>query len=238
MDPPEPYCDLYDYDEVELPPNYAVKLDGSPRETTAEEDAAARRFVAHYWALVRLIDDQVARIVKALEETGQLENTLIVFVSDHGEMLFERGCTAKGRHFDPIIRTPLIIVPPKDVERAPTVSGVVEAFDIAPTILDYARAGVPGNMSAHTLRPIIEEGAPTQGHALCQQMAHDQSWKTISLTTERYRYIWSNTPDRPERFFDLEADPIERTNFLDEAKYANEIDRHRRLMIDRLSVVS
>ena len=236
MDPPEPYGDLYSYDDVELPPNYAVNLDGSPRETTPEQDAIARRFVAHYWAQVRLIDDEIARIVKTLEETGQFDNTLIVFVSDHGEMLFERGCTAKSRHFDPIIRTPLIVVPPKDAERVPTVSGVIEAFDIAPTILDYARAGIPTNMSASTLRPIIEQGAPTQGHALCQQVAHDQSWKTISLTTGRYRYIWSNTDERPERFFDLVDDPHERTNFLDDPKYTDETARHRKLMIDRLSL--
>ena len=235
MDPPEPYCSMYDPDEVELPPNYHINLDGSPRETTEEEDAVARRFVAYYWGLVTLIDDQVARVVETLEDTGQFENTLIIYVADHGEMLFERGCTAKGRHFDPIIHMPLIVVPPKGAKPVPRVAGIVETFDVGPTMLDYARARIPKNMSASSLRPLVEHGGGGKEVALCQQVAHDRSWRTISATTKRCRYIWSDTDDRPEQLFDLENDPLERTNLIGEATYQDEIARHRKLMIDRLS---
>jgi arylsulfatase A-like enzyme len=118
------------------------------------------------------------------------------------------------------------------------VAGVVEAFDVAPTMLDYARAGIPANMSARTLRPVIEAGAPTEGVALCQQMAHDCSWKALCVTTRRFKYMISDNAERPERFFDLENDPLERTNLIAEAAWQDEINRHRRLMMDRLSVTS
>ncbi|HUW56190.1 MAG TPA: sulfatase-like hydrolase/transferase [Planctomycetota bacterium] len=254
MDPPEPYCRMYDPDEVELPPNYRINLDGSPRDTTEEEDAIARYHIAHYWGLVTLIDDMVGKIVATLEETGLVENTLVIYVSDHGEMLWERGRLAKSFFYEPIIRMPMIVVPPKGVAScgtgAPacaktsrpgaagphvkTVSGIVETFDLAPTMLDYARAGIPPEMTAASLRPLIESGGSGKEVALSEFVASDRSFRTVCAVTGRFKYVWSSGV-RPEEFFDLANDPLERTNLIDEAEHQGEIARHRKLMIDRLS---
>ena len=235
MDPPEPYCSLYNPEDVELPPNYGINLDGSPRKTTPEEDAIARYHIAHYWGLVTLIDDMVGRIVKALEDSGKLDHTLIIYVSDHGEMLWERGRLAKSFFYDPIIRMPLIVLPPKGATHQQRIDGIVETFDLAPTMLDYARAGVPPVMTATSLRPLIETGGPGKEVAISQYVAGDRSLKTLCAVTQRFKYVWSSGV-RPEEFFDIENDPLERRNLIGKAEHQGEIAHHRKLMIDRLSV--
>jgi arylsulfatase A-like enzyme len=235
MDPPEPYCRMYPPDEVELPPNYGIDLKCQPRGTTPEEDAIARYHVAHYWGLVTLIDDMVGRIVDALEDCGKLDDTLIVYVSDHGEMLWERGRLAKSFFYEPIVRMPLLVVPPKGTSRVNRVDGIVETFDVAPTILDYARAGIPRNMSASSLRPLVERGGPGKEVALSGFVASDHSFKGVCAVTERFKYIWHSAV-RPEEFFDLVHDPLERRNLIDSPEHQAEIARHRTLLIDRLTV--
>ena len=235
MDPPAPYCSMYNPDEVELPPNYSITLDGSPRKTTPEDDAIARYNIAHYWGMCTLIDDMVGRIVTALEESGKLENTLIVYVSDHGEMLWERGRLGKGLFFEPIIQMPLIVAPPAGVKPQPVIDGIVETFDVAPTMLDYALAGIPPEMSASSLRELIEKGGPGKEVALSHYGDGRHTFKTLCAVTERFKYIWADR-ERSEEFFDLENDPLERTNLINDPAHADEISRHRKLLLDRLSV--
>jgi arylsulfatase len=233
-DPPAPYDTMYPEDAVQLPANYGVREDGSPRETTPEQDAVARRFCSYYWAQVTLIDDMLGRIVETLRERGLLESTLILFVSDHGEMMFEFGRTGKSRFYECVVRMPLIVVPPGGVESGRTVDGLVETFDIAPTVLDYCGAEVPAAMSAASLRPLIEGRGQGKEMILCEFSSGRRDSLGACVRTGRYKYnFWSNT--REEQFFDLHEDPLERRDAIGDAAYREEIDRHRLLMLDRLA---
>ncbi|MEW6355997.1 MAG: sulfatase-like hydrolase/transferase [Planctomycetota bacterium] len=233
VDPPRPYHEIYPMDKVEFPPNYHVKPDGSLRETTPEEDEVARRFIAYYYGLVMLIDDMVGEIVKALEKKGLLDNTLILFTSDHGEMMFDHGRLGKGNFTEPIIRMPLIVVPPGGKPGVSDVDGLVETFDIAPTVLDYAWAGIPTTMSASSLRPLIEGGGSAKEIVMCEYMRNDRSTMGTCVRTKRYKYAcWTN--GQAEQFYDLQEDPLERRNAIGDPEYRDEIERHRVLMIDRL----
>jgi len=232
LDPPKPYNTVYPIDDVQLPPNYAVDENGNERQTSAEEDLVARRFCAYYWGLVTFIDDMVGRIVDALEAKGLLESTLIIFTSDHGEMMLDFGRTGKGNFYEAVIRVPLIVLPP-GASSGREVSGLVEVFDLAPTILDYAGCEVPANMSATTLRPILEGRETGREAVFCEHLTNDQASQGVSVRTERYKYIhWK--PSGPEQFFDLQEDPLERRNLIGEEGYRDEISRHRLLLIERL----
>ncbi len=238
VDPPRPYDTLYEPEEVVLPANYAVDDEGHPRATTPEQEWIARRWCAYYMGLVTLIDDMVGRLVEALEERGLIENTLILFTTDHGEMMFERGRLGKGNFTEAVIRAPLIVVPPGEpadgLVGGREVEGLVETYDIAPTVLDYARAEIPATMSARTLRPLVEGAGQGKDLALCEYTSNDRSERGICVRTERAKYeYWS--PSGQERFYDLQADPLERRNLVAQAQYQDEIDRHRLLMIDRLT---
>jgi arylsulfatase A-like enzyme len=198
--------------------------------------------------LVTLIDDMVGRIVTALEDRGLLENTLLLFTTDHGEMMFERGRTGKGSFWESVIHAPLIAVPPGGIAGSPSgiaggkeIEQLVETYDVAPTVLDYARAGIPEKMSASSLRPLIEGTGQGKTLALCEYLDNDRSHRGICVRTDRHKYeYWSpsevpsgETPQQ-ECFYDLREDPFERRNLISEARCRTEIERHRRLMIDRL----
>ena len=111
-------------------------------------DYDRKQVCAAYYAMVTLIDDQVGRILQCLDETGQAEDTLVIFMSDHGEMLGDHGIYFKGPHFyDCQLRIPLIIRWPKEgVLAGRKIDGLIELVDLAPTFLDAADIEIPGQM--------------------------------------------------------------------------------------------
>ena len=229
---PAPYATLYAEDDVVLPPNYRVDMDGHPRETSEQQDRVARRWWAHYAGLVTLMDDLVGQIIGALEETGLIEDTLVLVTSDHGDMAFERGRGGKSLFFEPVIHVPLIAVPPGGLPAGREVGGVVEVYDLAPTILDYALAEIPATMSAASLRPLVEDTGPTRKLALSEFVSGDGTLRGTCVRTPRGKYeYWSSGE---ERFYDLEADPLERENRIHDPGCRDEVSRHRTLLIDRL----
>ena len=232
-DPPKPYDTMYEQTDALLPPNYHLNEDGAPRSTTSEEDAVARRFCAYYYGLVTLIDVMVGRILAALEERGVRKNTLIIFTCDHGDMLFDFGRGGKSCFYEPVIRMPLIVAPPQPSPDGQEIEGLVETFDVAATALDYAGAGIPRRMSASSLRPLMEGSGSGKDAVLCEFVSNDRSVRSICLRTERHKYVyWSG--EKPEQFFDLQEDPLERRNLINDPAYGDEIARHRVLLIDRL----
>lgn len=233
-DPPAPYDTMYSEDQVELPANYGVREDGSPRETTPEQDAVARRFCAYYWGLVTLIDDQIGRFVDVMRERDLTRNTLVIFTSDHGEMMFEFGRTGKSRFYECVIRMPLIVVPPGGLADGRSVDGLVETFDIAPTVLDYCAAAIPEDMSASSLRPLVETGGPGKEMILSEFTHGKRTARGTCVRTERYKYCYWGQGE-PDQFFDLQEDPLERCNAVADPQYRDEVARHRLLMLDRLT---
>jgi len=112
-----------------------------------------------------LIDDQFARIVAALRDTGQLENTIVVYMSDHGELLGDHGLILKGcRFFDGLVRVPLILSWPGRFERGLRSEALVETIDVAPTLLEAAGLPVPESMQGRSLLPILEGRAEPHRH--------------------------------------------------------------------------
>ena len=120
---------------------------------------------ANYYAMIMLIDDQLRRIVDTLRETGQLENTIIVYMSDHGELLGDHGLILKGcRFFEGLVRVPLIISWPERFASGVVSEGMVETMDVAPTLLEAAGLPVPESMQGLSLLPILEGRADPKWH--------------------------------------------------------------------------
>ena len=232
--PPKPYDGLYNPEDVPLPETYGIDPDGNPVPNADEDREIARRYIAGYGAMITLIDDQVGRIVAALEETRQLDNTLIIFVADHGRMLWEHGLTGHHRFFEECLKVPLIVVPPDDMASAGRRIGeMVETFDVAATILDYALAEIPEKMAASSLRRLIEGRGGGKECVMSEYMNADQTQRGICLRTRRFKYVYY-TDGGPERFYDLESDPKEKRNLIGVPEHAEAIAHHRVLLIDRL----
>ena len=123
------------------------------------------------------------------------------------------------------------------LETGRQVDGLVETFDIAPTVLDYCGAEVPSDMSAASLRPLIEGNGQGKEMILSEFTAAKGAASRTCVRTERYKYSFGGRGE-PERFFDLQEDPLERHNAVADPQYRDEVARHRLLMLDRLTRTS
>jgi len=170
----EPYYSMYDPAAVVLPENFRDSLEGKPSnmpatriaqgvgEVTEEE---ARRALAVFYGKVSCVDDQVGRLVAALERLKLMDDTVIVYMADHGDYAAEHGLFCKtGEFYEPMIHVPLMLRGPEGMfPRGRRAEGLVELVDMAPTILDLAGLATPGHMHGCTRRALAagrtEEGA-------------------------------------------------------------------------------
>src|SRR5690625_2403329 len=155
FDPPESHLQRYldQLDEIPLPNYKEGELDNKPVVQKRDHQGAYanpnlypfnrmtekdHKYIhAAYWAMCDLIDEQVGRMVKALEKTNQLDNTIIIFMSDHGELLGDHGMYLKGPHFyEESIHVPLIISHPGTFKSNVRETDMVELLDLAPTLLE------------------------------------------------------------------------------------------------------
>ena len=189
--------------------------------TEAMTDEDRRQVCAAYLAMVSLIDHQVGRILTVLEETGQAENTLVVFMSDHGEMLGDHGIYFKGPHFyDCQLRVPLIMRwPAGGVVENRRIDGLVELVDLVPTFLDAASLEIPERIQGKSMLPMIQGGAERLG---CREQVyseyynswtHGNAYGTMLRTRDEKIVVYHGTGEG--EFYDLANDPEEFFNLWD-----------------------
>ena len=117
--------------------------------------------------MIELIDHNVGRMLDALERTGQADNTLVIFTSDHGEMLGDHGLLLKGcRFYEGLVHVPLILRWPGQIAAGTTTDALVELTDLAPTLLDAAGMAVPRHMAGRSLLPLLRGTATEHRCAL------------------------------------------------------------------------
>src|SRR5699024_7177490 len=182
---PQEYLDHYPLDEIPPPVTTPAELDAKPpiqaeaskrsyagaargyAEYSATELAEARRA---YFAMVSLVDDEVGRILAALEETGLDQNTIVVFTSDHGEMLGDHQLMLKGPFmYDCAVKVPLIVRWPGVSQPASRRPELVQWVDLAPTFLEAAGLPIPDPIQGTSLVPLISgTDVSWRDWALCQ----------------------------------------------------------------------
>lgn len=145
-------------------------LPASPSHGLQTEEASpgardAWSLKAAYFAMIKLIDDQLARLLDALEVTDQLDRTVILFTSDHGEMLGDHGLIEKGcRFYEGLVHVPMIWSCPARFLQNARSPALVMALDVAPTLLDLAGIAIPDEMQGKSLRPLLDGRASLHRH--------------------------------------------------------------------------
>jgi arylsulfatase A-like enzyme len=129
---------------------------GLPLKTEADW----RRLIANYWGLCSLVDTAVGHMLDTLEECGLRENTIVVFTSDHGDMMGAHRLLAKCVMFQEAVRVPFVVRLPGQREGR-RVTGPVSQVDVVPTLLDLMDQSLPGHLQGKSLRPWLEEGGKT-----------------------------------------------------------------------------
>ncbi len=224
-DAPEPYASLYEQTEIGPPISRLrghEQVSGLLRRAfdsdlysppLAPDEVRALR--TNYAGNVTLIDDQIGNILEVVRNRGELDRTLIVFTSDHGEMNGDQGLLYKANFLDPVIQVPLIVRPPLGGSRDLHV--IAEWMDVGATLVDYAGGTLPGSSHARSLRPLIEGRATAHREfAVSEFLGHtaivDQRWK-----------IEFDPSDDPTLLFDRANDPLEQDYLVDDRRHAGVI---------------
>ena len=210
---------------------------GGGRFAKEPDDRIIRKAIAKYWGLCTMIDDMVGKLMQALADAGTLDNTLIIYASDHGDHMGDWSRGGKGTFWEPSARVPLIVVPPTGQARTPVVEDVVEdvveTFQIAPTILDYAGVPIPEAMAATSLRPVIEGKANLPGMALSDYIHGDRVTRGTALITNRYKYAYWGR-ELGSEFYDLQEDPHEFRNLAHDPAAQARMREYHGLLTERL----
>ncbi len=185
--------------------------------------------VRGYNRLVSAVDEGVGQILRALEETNQLDNTLIVYTSDQGFAWGEHGFAWKVGPYDACLRMPLIFRLPGRVARGMVCRQPATIVDLAPTLLGFAGVSVPWPMHGQDLRPVLENpetpldrpvmmehfglrfGGQTDRGVTGPDAIGGVPW-WLFLRQGKYKYVRTLVPDEVEELYDLEADPQEVKN--------------------------
>ncbi len=227
-----PYWDRYDPDEIDLPAVPALPdeaLDPHSRRLYhvcamgdyAQTEGRIRAARHAYYGMISYIDDKVGELLAALEATGQRENTIVIFLADHGEMLGERGMWYKMSFFEWACRVPLLVhAPGRFAPRR--VGQPVSLVDLLPTLADLAGGGQApppaAPLDGRSLLPLLQGGAEDPDAAVLGEMLGEGAIAPLVMIRRgRYKYIYS-APD-PEQLYDLEADPLERRNLAAEPEF-------------------
>lgn len=222
FDPPQSFYELYLNAELPDPPigdwvdRNAAALGGVHPTTGHGRIGASRlqRSRAAYYALITHIDHQLGKLMGALREHGVFDNTLIVFTSDHGEMLGDHYRFGKALPYEGSVRIPLLIADPGNrlaLARGRREECVAELRDIMPTLLDAAGVPLPGTVEGSSLLPLCRE----ETVAPWREYIHgEHEWGRESshyVTDGKEKYIWFSATGE-EQLFDLLSDPQEKVN--------------------------
>ncbi|MCB1236449.1 MAG: sulfatase-like hydrolase/transferase [Verrucomicrobiae bacterium] len=214
--------------ELEKKPSFQ-KLDAewahnSPGEfhTGALTDRDHLEVRAAYYAMCEHIDHEIGRVLDALDKTGQRDNTIVIFMSDHGEMLGDHGLYFKGPHFyDEAVRVPLILRWPGQFAENRRVTGLVELIDLAPTLLEAAGIPPPPNrLQGISLTDQLTGKADPSRHRervfseYYNAWTHGEAYATM-LRTESEKIVVYHGTGQGE-YYDLVADPEEFDNRFDD----------------------
>ena len=225
---PEPYYSMYDPEDIPQPPNFGP-TENEPRSIQTsfyrklfEEHGTDwepwKKSTAVYWGSVSLLDAQVGRIIRCLEEEGELENTLIIFTSDHGELMGQHGLWQKFQAYEEALRVPLVMRVPWSIGGIRNQENV-SLIDIAPTILSVAGANAPQEYEGIDLSPAFSnQKVSVKPRSLYSEYKIKSEWHDVVdwrlVTDNHYKYVW-NQNDLDE-IYDLQDDPYEKRNRIDD----------------------
>jgi arylsulfatase len=264
--PPKEYVDRFDPSEVppavgregeldDLPPHFRemregkVVTSGNPAQPMNLTDPHRDECAAHYFSLIEMVDDQVGRVLKQLDESGLRENTVVIFLADHGEALGDHGMWGKGPyHFDSVIRVPFLISWPGHFPAGIVHQGLVNLLDVGPTVLDLAGVPIPEGPTCdppeapnapppwpgHSLVPVLRgEDAAGAARTLVEMDEDYLGFKMRTLVTRRYRITCYSGQSYGE-LFDLENDPDELHNLWDSPAHRALRDELRIELLDEI----
>ncbi|MDP6545075.1 MAG: sulfatase-like hydrolase/transferase [Phycisphaerae bacterium] len=228
-----------------LPENYAIPKDepaaieaslsfqkGTPTKAMRKEyddkDWRINRWIYH--RLTEKVDKHIGAILSGLKDAGFEENTIIIFTSDHGNMEGNHRLTSKCIPYEESVGVPLVLkykgnIPSNKTDSTHLIS---TGLDILPTLCDYAGVKKPEHLLGESLRPLAEGKRVENWRSY---VASENDWFRM-IRSQRYKYCAFAIADKKELLVDMENDPGEMRNLVDDPKSQKVLTEHRRLLAD------
>ncbi|MCK9478577.1 MAG: sulfatase-like hydrolase/transferase [Firmicutes bacterium] len=223
-----PHAELYDEKTIglphtkesnldEKPPHYMVQLEtghGNPGQMPVKgtSEADIKRTRLSYFAKMSLIDEKIGEIISALKETGEYENTMIIFTSDHGDFMGDFGMMGKGQYLsEALMHIPFLIKPPISQFCGRKESSFVSSVEIAATCLKVANVPIPENISGRSLDQFWSKDADIEVWEDIYMEAQD----IRAIRTKRWKFIYYQNRCYGE-LYDIKNDPWEKHNLWDD----------------------
>lgn len=216
----EPYYSMYPPETIPVPESIDDPMTDSPYKSRAagmeewryknEENIKNMRSI--YYGMVKEIDDWVGNILGKLDELGLAENTLVVFTSDHGEMLGDHGIHSKSIFYEGGVHVPLVMRFPGRIKPGTLVHEPVSTMDVCPTILDYLEKPIPP-CDGISLKPFIE-GNPVEHDVVAYSPGRNSP--NYMIRVGNLKLMMAQNPDANcvNGLYDLTADPLEMRNLI------------------------
>ena len=236
FDGPGRFAEMYDADQMDLPPSYWDTLEGKPayqheRQVAPPENAEAQRLArqarALYYANTSLIDHWVGQAVAAVKENGQAEHTAIIFTSDHGEMLGEHGAYSKTLFYEASARVPFIVSWPDRFAAGRRSDALVESVDVYRTITGLAGIPTPHGVFGHSLLPILEGAADRVRDAAFSELRT----KTM-VRMDDWKLVYDPAGDGAEELYNLADDPHELDNRVGDGSVRSTLEQLKTALLD------
>jgi arylsulfatase A-like enzyme len=232
-----PYDTCFDPAAVPLPPTVAVEsLPDWAQALQArspfgidkpDREARLRRFLALYFGEVKLIDDSVGRIVDALEARGDLENTILVFTTDHGEYAGEHGLHGKNHLYETAYRIPFIVHWPRGIAPGTAVQRILSTVDVQPTLLSLMGVPLCGREQGRDGSDLLRGGNPDWDD---RAFIHHSTHRRAGIFTPDFELAL--VKDGESVLFDRVNDPDQMRNLFDDPAYRETVAALTRRVVD------
>lgn len=248
MLPTEPYCSLYPANEMIPPVSIDDDMSNSPYAATNgrknlpeyRDKDKIKYMISNYYGLIKEIDDWVGAILNKLDQHGLTDNTLVIFMSDHGEMLGSHGMREKNVFYEESSHVPLMIRFPGRIKPNTTINGYVSPVDLFATILDYLK--IKEHKSDGTsLRGLIEGTNPEQGRYVVTEWDYRGDISpNYMIVKDGWKMIipYSESSDVINAMYDLNRDPYEMNNLIgknpNRQRYAEKTEELRACLLEWL----
>ena len=203
------------------PPNWDVPEEGQ------------REVIRAYYASISFLDANVGRVLDALERLELADHTIVVFVSDHGYLLGERGQWMKQMLFERSAKAPLIIAGPGVSKRGAASHRIVELLDLYPTLTSLAGVEPPEGLHGRSLAPLLANPTASWDHPAITQVRRgsaDDRFMGYSIRTDKWRYTEWDNGKRGTELYNEEEDPDERKNLASDSSQKATIAGLQRLL--------
>ncbi|MDR2706095.1 MAG: sulfatase-like hydrolase/transferase [Planctomycetaceae bacterium] len=189
-----------------------------------------------YYALVTEVDDAIGKLIQKLKENDEYNNTLIIYTSDHGEMLGAHGRNGKGVFFEESIRVPLIIKLPENVHKGLVIDKPVTTTDLFATILDYTIVDTTTLSEGKSLRRLIENPDTNdwKDYAVIEWSHKHDNVPSYCVVTKEWKLMLARSNRAKNALYDLKNDPNELVNLLSEVNSNTSKKEQYRETINRL----